>query len=424
MPITLNFGSHGSSTEKYYLIHAIVGSRRDAFQVILPKDTVIDLGNNQLIKNSNEVVVKIDPRNPTQTTTLTKGTLLKYTSSYDIWYGYQKTTPNYFDVNGANWLTTARYAISTYNNNALMSSQDVNVNYQSPQEINLGNIYVENLGILPNGLSVPSGDYVVAQDKSSTYKFYRWDSLNTIVSRFNDYVDIHGLSEWGLWSPVVTWQNVIDKMSSLGYQFNPETTQGTVSISYLGTEPNKVTLTLPTGSYSGEILIYVPQSVADGIIIIKQQSKGVITSAPDIPTIDENHPVGYSVRVKNVGSSDYIGVSMSCNNYNVNGNTRVLFNENEEKTFPFTLTALETTTTTRVPCTVLADGTALSGGDDTKTVYGTINNVANPTPTSGTTPVPNTINAEFINWYDTPQAVLLLFTVITLIFLLYYRRKQ
>lgn len=398
VPIKLDFGKHGSSTENYYIVRANIGARSDSFQIILPKDTEFDLGDGKTIKNSNEVVVKIDPMNPIQRTNLVQGTTIRYINDYNIWTPMGYISPEYYDVQGGMWLTTVKYGVSTYNNNIPITSQSVNIDYQNKQEVQIGDIYIENLGILSNGLDSPSGTYVVAANQAGMYHLYETVYFKDFVDSYNNWIQGTDRSipspsvDW-TWKSI-TWNDVWNKGIEMKKIPKDVNTIGEISYIYLGNKPNKIVRTMPIGSYSGEILIYIPQKLANGIIIVKQQSKAIITYAPTITTVDEGVSTRYITKVKNAGSQDYIGVSIKCDNYNVLGNTRVLFNEGEEKTFNFDLTALGTLSDKEVTCKLLADGTALSGGDDERTIYGTIRNVMGkevgftPNPVFTSTPSP------------------------------------
>lgn len=391
-PADIKFSDKLGDVGKYYVLTAYIGARTDGFEIILPKDKEIDLGNNQIVKNSNEVKVLINPLSPTQTIGVQQGTQIQYMNYRGAFgIGDSYTTPEYYQISG-NWLTTTKYRISTYSNGAQMYTQDVSVNYQNAQEVKVGSIAIENIGQLGNGYNTPTQNFVVVKDPNGVYHLFTEAGFQNFVDRVNRWIADYG------WTGSYDWRRVWNKGSELGVLPRDENpSDATVSYNYLNGKVNQIVLTLPVSISSSTIIVYVPQSVANGIIILKQASIVRIVDISGCPTLDEGKSGSVMVKVRNDGSADYIGVNIRSDNHDINGNTRAYFNAGETKTFTFTLTARGTASDATVYPTVFADGTALTGGDDSRTISCAIRNVIGftPTPVKGTPlPTPTPANPQ------------------------------
>ncbi len=384
---TLTFTSYASSVpvqisfdkpSNFWVLSATIGWDKDNLVLVkLPTGSQDSIsGTTETAKTRKEITLSITPRGSYEIATLSKYQLHFKRNFWDncgttCYYG----VTDYYQVEGANWITTTVYEASLNGN-----TQTIKVGMNYPADVNLGSgAFIKNLGILSNGANSPSGDYVIIKNPDNNqWEFYRYDSVQTSLNYWNNDVTSSNPTTTYTWYDV--WQFLKSKnrlpvkpvMTAYEYIFNPTTTasQGTIQINY-----DKV-------AYSSSIVLYIPSSLADTITIQIGGSKAVILSKTDFK-VTEGNSASFSVTVRNDGGDDYVTVKATSQYYTINPVTKFMKN-GETQLFQLSAYALQIDggDKTNLPISITADGTDPYSGDTFITVYGTTYDVPIVGPSS------------------------------------------
>jgi len=134
-------------------------------------------------------------------------------------------------------------------------------------------------------------------------------------------------------------------------------------------------------AFAGDIAVYIPDSLADTIIVqlFKPFPEIVSVSPSPLPPIDEGKSVDFSVTVKNVGTEGTVDISCSSDAYSFTPLTSTTRNMQVDETFTFKFRAyaLNVFSDRDTNVNILVQG---RGGTDTYNLKGRILNVEGYTP--------------------------------------------
>lgn len=371
VPIQIGY----SEAQNYWMLSAVV-DETTAFKMVLNAETTEDVDEDTEAKTKSEVGILVEPVQPYSKTNLIATNLL-YPNNPG---GDPDTKPPAFDINGAGWLTTAVYKLGVWKNGYELSSQLVEVDYQKPKVVYLqtpeGTVTVNKLGMLPQGVEVPSGDLVVVYDPDGNRHIFTLAKFIYMLDKWDDHVAY--LFPTGA---TFDWEDVWKWVKKEGYL--PSDVQ-LVHVSDVTITPDKQYITLTYGgiTFAGIISIYVPEDLADTIIVQLFNPIPVIIDVEpsELPNIEEGESTVFYVEVKNTGTEGTVSISVSSTYYSFNPLTETTKNMDAQElfTFKFEAFALNVEKDTDTTSKILAQG---RGGTDTYTLKGKILNVEGYTPT-------------------------------------------
>jgi hypothetical protein len=372
VPIQIGY----DEVQKYWVLSATI-DETTAFKLVLQDDTTESIENNQQVKTKSEVGILINPLQPYSKTNLVV-TNLKYVSASG-WEPTEKAPA--FDINDAGWLTTAVYELGVWKNGFELSSQRIEVDYQKPKVVYLetpeGTVTVNNLGILPQGVEVPSGDLIIVYDPDGNFHVFNKADFIHMLDQWNELKSM----EFPLLGVKYSWENVWNKAEKEGWL--PQDVQ-LVHVSDVKITEDKqyVTLIYSGIAFAGTISVYVPEDLADTIIVQLFAPKPIIEEVtPDpLPKIEEGTSTVFWVKVRNIGTEGTVSISVSSTYYSFNPLTATTKNMQPDEvfTFKFEAFALNVEADTRTTSKIYVQG---RGGSDTYNLKGEILNVEGYTPT-------------------------------------------
>ena len=417
VPVQLGY----NDVQNYWMLSSVI-SEKEQFKMVLHAEDTEAVDAEQQAKAESEVGLLFNPLAPISETDLDVYNI-DFISGYHSW----KTRAPVYDVNDAGWLTTARYRISVFKDGAELSKRDVNINYKEQRVIELetpnGVVTVNNLGILPQGVEVPSGDLVVVQGPYSTSKFHLWPKTDLVRM----------IDEWDNWALVrpgneFTWSDVWTWASDNGYLPSDVNLVHVSDVTYQG-DMEYVTLHYVDVVFAGDVTVYVPSELADTIIVQLfepiPQITDISTTPPatfpyDLPTVKEGESFSLSVTIKNVGTEGTISVNVQSEDYAANPMTEGFadFKEDESFTFRWTVYALNTVGDSPTELKVFAQG---RGGTDEKLLEGMKLDVPDYTPPDPPPPPdPTSPSPSFaIPW----EVLLVAVAGVVVVWLVWRRRK-
>lgn len=313
VPVTIDY----QNQQNYFVLSANIGGRTDELNLVLPESTQFKIDDNTAIKTGQSVSITLKPGQPYSTTTLLKGSDFRYISNIGSFgLGRTETPVPYYDVSGGTWLTKSAYSISLLESQGgVQASSNVEVSYLDRQIIYLrdlrGNTATfENQGTLANGISVPSGSFVVVIDPFGMKHLYDKIGFQSSLQRATDSIDswFWKYNLFGYWAQP-TWGNYWETMKTNGL---PSEVPLSGQLSY--PTDTSIKITYPTGSYSAQVVAYIPNTMANSIIINLHASKPEITDK-SLTSVTEGEGAILTVKVTNVGTEDYIKVSPTSNFY-------------------------------------------------------------------------------------------------------------
>jgi hypothetical protein len=288
----------------YWIISSSV-TEQQAFKMVLNKGS--QSGDT---KTASEVGLLISPLNPYSKTNLDVYTIEYLSEAFGI---NRQKAPSYA-VNTAGWLTTVAYELSVYKNNVQVGTMTrVDFNYKTDRNIEIdtgeGKIVVKNLGQLPQGVSVPTGDYVVVFDPDGDKHVFVKSDFSDMIHAWNDWEYYHGLR-------ATEWKDVWDMAKTERWLPNDVQFAHISDIQYT-TDMDYVTMTYSDIVFAGDIAVYIPSDLADTVIINVLAAKPqIVQVVPDpLPKIKEGNKSSFCVTVKNVGTQGTIHVSVSSDRY-------------------------------------------------------------------------------------------------------------
>ena len=374
----------GYDPAKNYWVLSSVINERESFKMVLHSESADNVDSDTQAKAKSEVTIAFDPLPPYSKTNLVV-TDYKYAVRIGVGDVYEKAPV--YDVNDAGWLTTARYKIEVVKNGMVKVSKTVSVNYKEPKTIYLqtdeGTVTVNNLGMLPQGVEVPSGDLIVVQDPYGKWHIFDKADFLRAIDKWNEWFTI-GEGHITRIGWTATWKNFWEWISENGYL--PKDVELThVSNVEFSSDMRYITLTYSDVAFAGVITVYIPEDLADTIIINLFAPKPQIISIipEEIPPIEEGQKTTLTVKVKNVGTEGSVSVTASSAYYGITPLTSTFrsMREDEVAEFKFEVHALNVEKDTEATIEILAQG---RGGIDTKIVKGTILNREGYTPPSPT----------------------------------------
>lgn len=390
VPIQLGY----NEVENYWVLSSVV-AEMERFKMVLHTDDTEEIDSDTQAKAQSEVGILLNPLMPTSETNLEVSDYTFVARTGLFGYGEVSTKVPAYDVADAGWLTTARYTISLYKNGLWQVSRTVDVNYKEPRVVTLqvGNstVTVNNLGILPQGVEVPSGDLVVILDPYEKAHVVDKADLLRMIDRWYydfmvdfplDYQDPVKIFEW---YEVWAWAEENGLLPS-------DVTMPYVSvISYEG-DYDYIKLYYSDIVFAGAISIYVPSALADTIIVnLFEPKPEIIKIEPTaIPTIYEGDSFTLAVTIRNIGTEGTISVNLQGERYVANPITETFanFEEDETLTFRWMVYALNVEAETLTQLKVTAQG---RGGIVEQTLIGMIKDKPDytpPTPDPPPDPVP------------------------------------
>ena len=360
----------------YWILSAVV-SETVAFKFVLGSETSESIGGDEEVKTKSEVGILVDPLPPISQTAMTDANIQFLRRQID---GLYEKSPS-FDVNDAGWLTTARYGLGVYKNDVEVASQQVEINYQNPRVIELetgdGTVTVNNLGILPQGVEVPSGDLVLVYDPDGNKHVWNKANLIQMINNWNDGTTFPArvsLFEYG-------WDQVWALTDARGWLPQDVQLVHVSAVEIIGTH-QYIKLTYAGIAFAGMISVYVPDELADTIIVgLSAPNPQIVSVTPDpLPSIEEGKSTVFNVEVRNVGTAGTVSISCSSTYYSFVPLTSTSMNMQPDQvfTFKFEAYALNVVGDVESSTKILVQG---RGGSETHILTGTIKNVEGYTPT-------------------------------------------
>ena len=371
------------SAKSVWILTSVV-SETEAFKMTLKSGATQQIGSDTAAQAQSEVAIVIEPNQPFSKTGLAELTTQYASGKTLAWLEYSYVPGK--DVDDTSWLTTAVYTIRVAKNGFEMASMTAYVNYKEPRyvtfKINDQAIEISNLGMIPQGVEVPSGDLVVVEDgrsgKPARHIWMKAD-LNSMVDSWN--VDGTYWAPYGRWD----WKYVLDWAEQRGKlpQDVPLAHVQNVDIS-----ESEIKLTYGGIVFAGFISIQIPASLADTIIVQQFMPKPKIVSvSPQSISVKEGESTTLSVAVKNEGTEGTVSISASSPNADFIPITpsSVNMKQGETYTFQFKVLGREVDQTGSASATILVQG---RGGSDTKTISVTVENVERQTAPEGSSGLP------------------------------------
>jgi len=375
VPVSIDHGP----VNDYWIISCSLAERKESFRLVLPANEEQQIDADTAVKTPNEMGLLIEPLMPYSTASTPKGTTLAYMARRGAFgIGEIYATPPYSDVDGATWLTKARYNIGLYKNGIKIDGKDnVLISFQDPTVVSLydgrGNrMWVENLGILPRGLiGALIGDYVVIIDPQGGYHLWRYDNLEKAVDdwNFHMYWDLVDPIHTYTWDEIWTWLAENGKLpSDVGIGYATE-------LNFIAPQSilQQIKVTYPQASFAGQITLYIPDTMAETIIILLHNSIPEFVGTPTITRTSEGGTATLTAIVKNIGTSEYITVvPTSLYGDFTPGSQTWWVPEGQTREFTFQARAKEVLESGQYPVDILAKGT---GGSKSVTIYWQIDDV-------------------------------------------------
>ncbi|MCW4016760.1 MAG: hypothetical protein NWF06_10355 [Candidatus Bathyarchaeota archaeon] len=364
--------SYNEVTE-YWLLGTTV-DETEAFKLVLEEDTV----EGDVVTQS-DVSVLFNPLNPTSTTSMDVYDIEWRDLPASAFYVDQHEALPAFEVSVDNWLTSARYEVGVYKNDVQLAYESVEVNYKTSKIISLatpeGDVQVENLGYLPNGVNPPSSDLVVVVDPNGNERFYQKADVILWINQWNDLI------YWDIFKGYsYTYEEFWERSITEGYLPNEITFQHVSDVSF-NDDMSYVTLTYSGIAFAGSVVVRVPSDLADTIIVQQYDPNPVITSVSPspLPSIKEGEHVNFDVVVRNDGSQGTVSVTCTSGSYSLVPLTSTSFSmeAGETKTVRFMAYALNVMSDKDTTVSILAQG---RGGTDTFDLAGHIESVEGYTP--------------------------------------------
>lgn len=359
-----------NEAQNYWLLSAVV-DETTAFKMVLDAETTDSVDSDTQAKTKSEVGILVEPLLPYSTTTMDP-----VTKGYEAYFPANTEQPPAFDINDAGWLTTASYKLGVWRNGAELTSQSIKVNYQEQKVIDLdtpqGKVTVNNLGILPQGVEVPSGDLVLVYDPDGNTHIFNKADFYAMIDAWNNHVVVL--------IATATWRDVWNFAEGRGAL--PKDVQLVhISDIDISNEHEKITLTYGGIAFAGMITIYVPAKLADTIIIqLFNPIPEIISVEPDpLPKINEGESTVFYVKVKNSGTEGTVSIAVSSISYSFMPLTETAKNMEADEifTFKFEAYALNVAEDKITTTKIFAQG---RGGTDTYELKGEITNVEDYTP--------------------------------------------
>ena len=367
IPVQLGY----DEIQEYWILSTVV-TETERFKMVLEDNSIETLDDEEEAVAQSEVGILLIPQRPYSRTTL---------KPYDISYRIntlQWERLSAFDIEDANWLTTAKYQIGVWKNGEELSKQDIEVDYQKPRVIEIetpeGTVTLNNLGMIPQGVSVPSGDLVVVVDPYGENHLFNKADVVQWIDTWNDWRFLH---TGGLWTT----------STEKGWVPNDVQLTHVSEVVYEG-DYDSVRLVYSGIVFAGNIAIYIPSDLADTIIVaLNKPEPRVISVVPSpLPAIDEGDSVDFSVKVENEGTEGTVDISVSSDAYSFTPLTATTRNMEEEEvfTFKFRAYALNVFADKDTTVNVFVQG---RGATDTYILEGQILNVEGYTP-----PIPDIVD--------------------------------
>jgi len=370
VPIQIGY----NDAQNYWVLSAVV-DETTAFKMVLDDETTKSVGENEEVKTKSEVGILVEPIQPYSKTNLADANI-----QYEAQINIKHRKVPAFDVNDAGWLTTAVYKLGVWKNGVKLTSQKVEVDYQKPKVIYLetleGTVTVNNLGILPQGVEVPSGDLVVVYDPDGDAHVWNKANLLDMVDKWDSGKTYPYRNIFTLYG----WDFVWEKTEKKGWLPQDVQLVHVSDVEITGTNQG-ITLTYSGIAFAGLISIYVPEDLADTIIVqLFNPIPIIIDVEPDpLPDIEEGDSTVFYVDVKNTGTEGTVSISVSSTYYSFNPLTETTKNMKADElfTFKFEAFALNVEEDTDTTSKILVQG---RGGTDTYSLKGKILDVEGYTP--------------------------------------------
>jgi hypothetical protein len=359
------------SVKNYWVLSAIINEETE-FKCILHSKTEKMVEENTKYQATSEVGILFTAGTPDSITNLfvTNYKFVKVRGLFGV--GYQEEQVPAYDVDDANWLTSAHYKVALYKNGNELVSKDVTVNYKEKHYVNLdtgeGTVRIENLGLLPYGVEVPSGDLVYVYNPTKD-KFVLVDKADLVnmINAWNHYIVYETLEtiQSHSWGDVWIWAKNNGKEPR-------EITLEHVSEVKVNADKTKITLIYAGMVFSADITIYIPSDLADTVIIKLNNPKPKIVSiTPKEISLNEGQKQKVSIMVKNEGTKGSISLSLFSDYFAFEPITSLTreFKEGETYTFEVNAYALNVPRDVSTDIKVLAQG---RGGEDEATIKATI----------------------------------------------------
>ena len=364
--------------QNFWILTAVV-NEKEAFKLTLHANQTYSTRGDTALKASSEVAIVIEPKQPFSTTGLTELTTQFVSSKTVAWLGYSFVPGK--DVDDTSWLTTAAYRLTALKNGAEKTSMDVFINYKEPKFVTIPvegyAVEVDNLGMIPQGVEVPSGDLVVVQDgrtgKPAQHIWMKAD-LNSMVQSWN--VDGTYWAVSGSWS----WQDVLNWAEQRG-----KLPQDVPLVHVYNTDIQETQIKLTYGDivFAGFITVKIPAALADTVTIQQYTPKPQIVSVnPTSISVKEGEYADLTVVVKNVGTEGTVSVSATSAIADIipTSPSSIIMKEGETHTFTFKVLGREVDASKSSDITILAQG---RGGSDTRTLTVSVENVVRSTGGEG-----------------------------------------
>jgi hypothetical protein len=411
VPVQLGY----NDVQEYWVLSSVI-SEKERFKMVLHAEDTEAVDAETAAKAESEVGLLFDPLLPISETDLDP---LHYKWS-NIWS--ISTLPAY-DINDAGWLTTARYSVAVYKDGAELSKRDVNVNYKEQRVIQLetphGTVTINNLGMLPQGVEVPSGDLAVLIDPQQDEHIVQRLDVVSMIEWWNDggYVHAPAHAPWTDISYADFWWTV----ETHGFLPKDVNLVHVSDVTYIE-DMDYVRLYYADIVFAGDVTVYIPSDLADTVIVHLYEPKPEFVSIEPspIPAIDEGDHLTLSVTIKNVGTEGTMSVSVQSDRYAANPITQSFadFAEGETFTFRWELYALNVEQDTSTEVLIRAQG---RGGTITQTIQGTILEVEGYTPPDPPPP-PDPVSPSPTP--SIPWEILILAAVGVVLVWLVWRRKK
>lgn len=389
VPIKMGY----NPTQNYWMISDEV-NENSTFTMVLPSGSSSQINSTAEAQTTSEIGLTIAPSLPTSQTTLSP-TAYTYVSSkmpsvvggggIPLPGGTFYTKAPAYDI-GKQWLTSANYILTALKDGTQIASQNVAVNYQQPTYVQVstsqGAITVNNLGILDQGVSIPTGDLVAVMDPAGAYHIWSQTDYVNMINAWNSYITSYqAVLQIGYfsWTDVWNWAKSNNKLPS------------DILLPYISQVSYTADMQYVTVRYSGLafvplIAIYIPDSLAETVIInLQTPNPKIVSVTPQtIPTIFEGQQVNFQVTAKNIGTEGTVSVSVSSMYYAFQavGSASLDMQPNAAATFTFTAYALSVDKDTDTTADILVQG---RGGSDSLIITGKILNQAGYTPPPPTT---------------------------------------
>lgn len=369
VPIQIGYNESG----EYWIISSVV-NELEQFKMVLEADSTENLDNDENVVAQSEVGILLNPLAPYSKTNLTP---------YDIKYPLGPRPPTMerlpsYVLNSGGWLTTAVYEVSVWKDGEEITKQTVEMDYQKQHIIYLetpdGTVTINNLGMLAQGVEVPSGELVTIEDPwLERHIFWKTDVMQW-------------MDEWSVWvfdnnlSPPTSYANMWEKSVARGWLPEDVMLTHIESVEYID-DMDYVQLNYSGIAFAGFISIYIPDELADTITVqLYAPEPEIVSISPDpLPSVPEGQSCVFYVEVINKGTRGTVDISVSSDNYGFTPltQTSVTMEEQEKFVFKFSAYALNVLASKETVSDVFVQA---RGGTDTYELEGYIENVEGYTP--------------------------------------------